>query len=159
MLPRSHSVSYNQQMAELAPPAQLGAPRSMRAPPPPIMGLQRTVSVDLSAPPTIQQFTPEENQFLLAALEAYQAKLDAPSNKVSFEMKQNLMRKLQTGSMSAKPKPKKTRTRREHRKPSGLRHRHNAPGKTHKLNSNSNKLSFPGLNRLSSSENAIEMRF
>ena len=157
MLPRSHSVSYNQQMAELAPPAHLGVPRSHRAPPPPIMGLQRTVSVDLSAPQTIQQFTPEENQFLLAALEAYQAKLAAPSDKVSFQMKQNLMRKLQTGSMSTKPKPKKTRTRHEPRKPSGLRHRHNAPN-THKHKHNSNKSSFPGLNRLSSSENAIEMR-
>jgi hypothetical protein len=143
-------------MAELAPPAQLGAPRSMRAPPP-IMGLQRSVSVDLTAPQTNQQFTPAENQFLLAALEAYQAKLDASSNKVSFEMKQNLMRKLQTGSMSAKPKPKKPRTRREPRKPSGLRQRYNAPGKTHKRKSNNS--SFPGLNRLSSSENAIEMRF
>lgn len=155
MLPRSRSVSYNQQMAELAPPAQLGVPHTPRAPPPPIMGLQRSLSVDYSAPQTIQQFTPEENQFILAAIEAYQAKLTAPSNKVSFQMQQNLMHKLQTGSMSTKPKPTKIRT---HRKPSKLRHRLNAPGKTHKRKSNSNNSPFPGLNRLSSSENAIEMR-
>jgi hypothetical protein len=153
-LQRSRSVSHNYPMAELAQPAQLGVPRSMNAPHQPIMGLQRSVSVDLTAPHTIQQFTPEENQFLLAALEAYQAKLDAPSNKVSFEMQQTLMRKLRTGSMSAKPR--KPRTRGTHGKRSGLSTRHNAQNKA---TSNSTKSSFPGLNRLSSSENAIEMRF
>lgn len=164
MLPSSHShsssVSYNQQMAEQAPPAELGVPHTLHAPPPTIMDLQRSLSVDYSAPQTIQQFTPEENQFILAAIEAYQAKSTAPSKNVSFQMQQHLMRKLQTGSMSTKPKPKKSRTSRQ---PSKLRHRINAPGKTHKRKSNSNNsplpgLPFPGLNSLNSSENAIEMR-
>ena len=141
----------------------MSAPQAAPAPvgPSPMTGLLRSLSVDLSAPRTMptQKFTAEEKRILLAALEAYDAKLAAPSDTVSWQMRQHLMQKLQTGSMSTKPK--KPRTRRGPHGPSKLSQRSNAK-KTRKHSSNSNKKSanaFPRLNSVSGNENAEEMRF
>ena len=74
--------------------------------PAPPMVLPRSVAVadsGLHATPCPQpSFTPEENQMLLEALES--------SKSISWDMRQHLIRKLKTGSMSVNPK--QTRSRR-----------------------------------------------
>ena len=163
MLRRSMSVDISQPQPIPQPP-MMGLQRSMSVDmsqqqpiqQPPMMGLQRSMSVDMSQPQPIPQFTPEENQFLLAVLEAHHPKPAAPRDQISWEMRQRLIRKLQTGSMSTKPK---TSTRRGPHGPSKLRTRHNAQKKTRKSSSSKSPVPFPRLNSVSNTENAIEMRF
>jgi len=163
------TVSERDPVDMFAPAPMMGLQRSQsvnmsasQAAPAPMMGLQRSLSVDMSASQAMPQLTTQESQMLQAALMAYEVQ---PSDTISWQMRDHLLQKITSGRMSSKPKKQSARRRRGTRGPSKLSKRRNATNTNTKKrknssNSNTSKHAFPSLNSISGNEgNAVEMRF
>ena len=165
------TVSERDPVDMSAPTPMMGLQRShsmgMSAPqaaPAPMMGLQRSQSVDMSASQAMPQLTTQESQMLQAALMAYEVQ---PSDTISWQMRERLLRKLETGVMSSKPKTKSARRRRGPRGPSKLRYSRkagetyiNTKKRKHSSKSNASNNAFPSLKNISGNKgNAVELHF